>query len=54
MPENPQILGCRFLDALVFTVLTFHGRVPKKHPKNVSWEKSICKSSLISWVISVQ
>ena len=37
-----------------FWILTFQGRVPKKHPKNVSWEKSICKSSLISWVISVQ
>ena len=37
-----------------FWILTFHGRVPKKHPKNISWEKSICKSSLISWVISVQ
>ena len=37
-----------------FWILTFHGRVPKKHPKNISLEKSICKSSLISWVFSVQ
>ena len=33
---------------LGFWILTFLGRVPKKHPKNVSREKSICKSSLIS------
>ena len=37
-----------------FWILTFHGRIPKKHPKNVSLENSICKPSLISWVISVQ
>ena len=30
------------------------GRVPKKLPKNVYREKSICESSLISWVIIVQ
>ena len=33
-----------------FWILTSLGRVPKKRPKNVSREKSICKSSLISWV----
>ena len=37
-----------------FWILTFLGRIPKKLPKNVSREKLICKSSLISLVISVQ
>ena len=50
-PKRNQFFGGR---GRGFWILTFHGRVPKKHPKNVSWEKSICKSSLISWVIGVQ
>ena len=32
-----------------FWILTLLGRVPKKRPKNVSREKLICESSLISW-----
>ena len=46
--RNQLFFGGGVLEGLRFWILTFLCRAPKKHPKEVSGEKSICKSSLIS------